>query len=156
MAGIVKFSTSGGDSQTPFENWMKLFYSIGMGLLVLSPWVIVLFKLKGWNQTQFWGECIISFVLFAGIVLIKYSQPFRSRLKNSSVGNFAVAVTPFGKGINRFFHFNWVYRMIAFLFSIQKWIVEKLNMILEGEGGILWALVFLVLLVSMLVNGRSG
>ena len=156
LAGMVKFSISGGDSQTPYENWMKLFYSIGMGLLVLSPWTIVLFKMKGWNQTQFWWECVISLILFTVIILIKYSQPIRSRLLDSSVSNFTIAVTPFGKGINQFFHFNWVYKTIAFLFNIQKWIVEKLNLILEGEGGILWALVFLVLLVSLLVNGKSG
>jgi Mg2+ and Co2+ transporter CorA len=58
MAGMVKFSLSGGDIDHPYENWMKFFYLIGMGLLILSPWCILLFKTTGWNQNPLLvGQC---------------------------------------------------------------------------------------------------
>ena len=68
---------------------------------------------------------------------------------------FAVSV-PFGKKINQIFHFDWIYQILAFFLRIQSKIVYGFTLVLEGEGGILWALVFLALLVSLLVNGGAG
>ena len=156
MAGMVKFSLSGGDSQVPYENWMKLFYSIGMGLLAISPWAILLFKTKGWNQIQsLWGA-VFELLVFATIILVNYFKPVRSKLQNSSVNNFYKQLVPFGKKINQIFHFDWIYQILAFFLRIQSKIVYGFTLVLEGEGGILWALVFLALLVSLLVNGGAG
>jgi hypothetical protein len=39
---------------------------------------------------------------------------------------------------------------------VQKAVVDGFNLVFEGESGILWALVFLVLLASLLINGKGG
>lgn len=155
MAGVVKFSLSGGDLQVPYENWMKLFYSIGMGVLAISPWAVLLFT-KGWNQIQFLPGAVSALLVFAVIILINYSWAVKSRLQSSSVNNFYKQLVPFGQKINQVFQFDWIYQIIAFFLRVQSKIVSGFTQVFEGEGGILWALVFLALLVSLLVNGGAG
>jgi hypothetical protein len=156
MAGMVKFSTGGRNEARPLENWMKLFSLLGMTILVLSPWTIILFKVQGWNQTSFWWVALILLLVFSVIISIKYVHFIKARISNSQVNKLFLRFFPFGKAINHFFHFEWIYPLFAFLFNIFRRIVNELNLILAGEGGILWALVFLALLVSLLVNGRGG
>jgi hypothetical protein len=156
MAGMVKFSLSGGDIDHPYENWMKFFYLIGMGLLILSPWCILLFKTTGWNQTHYWWVSVIELVIFAVVFGANRVKFIREKLSSNQIKQGVKLLAPYANGVNRFFYFDWLYRFLGFLFEIQRVIINGFNLIFEGEGGILWAVVFLVLLASLLVNGGGS
>jgi FtsH-binding integral membrane protein len=156
MAGLVKFSLRGGDNQHPYENWMQFFFSVGMRLMVLSSWSILLFKDFGWNQTDHWWVSLIVLIIFTGIQMYTYVEAIHQRVQSSKVFTSIQLVSPSGQVINRFFHFSWLYRLLGFLFGVQKAVVDGFNLVFEGESGILWALVFLVLLASLLINGKGG
>ena len=156
LAGVIKFSLNKEKPMTHYENWVTLFCSIGMGVLILSAWSGLLFKLQGWNQITYWWAVAAILVILAGIVFLRYSKSGKNWLKNPQADHFYQTLKPFGSLLNQIFHFEWLYKILSFLFDVQKRIVNGLNLILEGEGGILWALVFLALLISLLASGRSG
>ena len=49
-----------------------------------------------------------------------------------------------------------VYRLVGFSYRVAQSMVRALTRILEGEGGVLWVLVLLALLVSLLQSGLAG
>jgi hypothetical protein len=52
------------------------------------------------------------------------------------------------------FRLDWLYRFIWFVYETLGKILTIFSAILEGDGGVLWALLLLVLLVSLI--GRGG
>lgn len=52
-----------------------------------------------------------------------------------------------------FFRLNWMYRFIAWVYTVVQTIVHLLTAMFEGDGGILWSLVMLALLISMVLPG---
>jgi hypothetical protein len=50
--------------------------------------------------------------------------------------------------LDTFFSFGWMTRIYDFLFGFIQKIVTLITGVLEGEGGILWAILLLVLLIS--------
>lgn len=56
-----------------------------------------------------------------------------------------------GKWLTSFFNLRWLYALLNdFMRSIRR-LVEGLSVILEGEGGVLWVLVLLALLLTLLL-----
>lgn len=50
--------------------------------------------------------------------------------------------------------FKWLVNLFKAINRIVEWLVTSTIRMLEGEGGLLWALVFLVLITSIIVTYR--
>ena len=50
---------------------------------------------------------------------------------------------------------SWVYRLGMYLYGGLRAVVSFLITILEGDGGVLWAMVLLALLISLLRIGGA-
>jgi hypothetical protein len=61
------------------------------------------------------------------------------------------AVLPF---LSDLLHLDWLYRSIWFIFGLLGRLISVATAMLEGDGGVLWALLLLALLVSLV--GRGG
>jgi hypothetical protein len=59
------------------------------------------------------------------------------------------------KRIAGFANFDWFYSLLRILYSFFQRLVQVLALVLEGEGGILWALVLLVLMITVFGPGAS-
>jgi hypothetical protein len=53
----------------------------------------------------------------------------------------------------RFFSLRWVYDFLALALRFSFRLIKLLTTVLEGEGGILWVLVLLALVVALLLRG---
>ena len=58
--------------------------------------------------------------------------------------------------LQRIFSFDWFYRLVWGIYQQLSRIVAFLNLIQEGEGGILWTLLLLTLLLSLLIERGLG
>ena len=58
--------------------------------------------------------------------------------------------------LNTLLRLDWLYRLVGFSYRVAQSMVRALTRILEGEGGVLWVLVLLALLVSLLQSGLAG
>lgn len=58
-----------------------------------------------------------------------------------------------GHGLSAFFRLAWLYAFIAWMYRVLQNIIQLLTAMLEGDGGILWSLVLLALLISIIWLG---
>jgi hypothetical protein len=50
-----------------------------------------------------------------------------------------------------FLSFQWFFNFVTFIENKGRGLINGFSGLMEGEGGILWALVFLVLIFSVLI-----
>jgi hypothetical protein len=142
MAGFVRHALrpSGRDSLDSQPGWARIVYPAGIFLLLLMQ---VFLGLIGWDgalQIGAWFAAILASLLTLGLVWAVR----RFRIFNPVRAHW---VTSAGARLNNLYQgLWWVYRWLARLSS-------SITQALEGEGGIMWTLLFLALFVSLLVQG---
>jgi len=129
------------------EPWMLIVYPIGLTLLVLAHWGIAL--AQGFAQlpglpilTVSWWGGVLAFVVAAVFF-------FLSR-REFEVPSFVTA------GLRSLLSLDWMYRIIWWLYRNISRFFSAISQILEGEGGVLWALLMLILLVSLMSQLNRG
>jgi hypothetical protein len=142
IAGFIRHALrpAGRDSLDSQPGWARVVYPVGILLLII---VQVLLGLAGWNgalQIGAWLQAIIASALTFGLV---WATP-RFRILNPIRAHW---VTSTASRLNGAYQGLWsIYRGLA---NISQSII----LTLEGEGGIMWTLLFLVLFVSLLSQG---
>ena len=124
---------------TGVENWVKIIYPIGLMLLplnfilsyILSPAHVLA------TSAPLWPLIIaLGFAILFGIAY------WRNIQIPEQLFNF----------LDNIFSLRWIYTILGWGYQGFKQVVAGINILLEGEGGVMWALVFLVMLVSLLTQ----
>ena len=142
MAGYVRHAlrSSGRDSLDVQPTWTRTVYPFGIGLLVFMQ---ILLGLTGWNgarQIGSWLPAIIASFLTFGLL---WATP-RFRIFNPVRAHWAGPSQNQGPS------------PYAFLWGIYRFISQlskTITVTLEGDGGLMWTLLFLVLFVSLMTQG---
>ena len=142
MSGFVRqaLRTSGRDSLESQPPWTHTVYPAGIGLLILTQ---ILLGLAGWDgalQIGAWVHALLASLLTVGLI---WATP-RLRILNPIRAHW---VTPEASRLGNPFEFLWgIYRAFG---RLTLAIVTTL----EGDGGIMWTLLFLVLFISLMTQG---
>jgi hypothetical protein len=149
--GYIRHALRGVETPSGLERWVWIFYPLGLGFLILAEYFL------GWQIWLEWVQTPSNLWWIGGIVLVTtvslryflYKQESLQTLRRFSKGMATWSTSFWGKllGMQWFYRFVWV--VYHFLGRIIAWFTE----ILEGDGGILWALVFLFLLFSLTLRG---
>ncbi|MBN1665979.1 MAG: hypothetical protein JW862_02785 [Anaerolineales bacterium] len=141
LAGYLKYSLQVQDEAAQIERWAWAVYPAGLVLLLLShlgisiwTWVeqgIVLLQ-PGW-----W----VSFLLILLIGLLWWLSTRRFEWPGW-----------IGAGMQRLFSLNWAYAVFWWIYRVMTRLIGFVTRILEGEGGILWALLLLMLLIAVIIG----
>ena len=137
------------------ERWIHTVYPAGLVLLILAQWGIMA---AGWSEGFFslgvwWASLPVALALLGGVWFFSTRPALMPiHMGNNWLATFAQGV---GGGLAAFFRLNWLYRFLGWLYGLAQSFVELLTAIFEGDGGILWAVVMLILLISLLGNGGA-
>jgi hypothetical protein len=135
------------------ERWIHTVYPAGLLALILANWGIGLF---GWPGSRVVGAWWISAsaALLTG-VLVFLAVFFRQRFSADAIDSRWVGVfaRQAGAALSDIFRLNWLYRFFAWVYQVVLSVIQLLTAILEGDGGILWSLVLLALLISLILTG---
>ncbi len=142
MAGYIRHALrpSGRDSFDSQPTWTRTVYPAGIGLLIFAQ---ILLGVVGWDgarQIGAWTLAVAASLLTFGLV---WATP-RFRILNPVRAHWASPSTnqtpsPYG--------FLWgIYRFFSQL-------SKTISATLEGDGGLMWTLLFLVLFVSLMSQG---
>ena len=165
--GFMRHILRPRDELYRLERWVHTVYPVGLMALVLAQWAIALLGWPGSLSTGIvWASVAVAFVTAAGIVLAFSLRGFIEAAAtvgdNASPAQRSVAATwrwarvffqRTGNVLSNIFALNWLYRSLNLLYRGVQNVILLLTAMLEGEGGILWALVILALLISMLLTG---
>lgn len=142
IAGFIRntLRPSGRESLDAGQNWMRTVYPAGIFMLIFFQ---LLLGLVGWNgarQTGAWLLAIIVSFLTFGLV---WATP-RLRILNPVRADWE---GPSASSLSNIYQGFWtIYRLFG---RLSQTITDTL----EGEGGIMWTLLFLILFISLLTQG---
>ena len=141
-AGFVRHAlrANASDSLDDQPGWAKIVYPAGILLLNITQ---VLFGFIGWDGALQTGNFLIAVsASFLTLGLVWGTRRFR--IFNPVRAHW---VTSAGAGVNSLYQGLWfIYRGLA---RLSLAVTDAL----EGEGGIMWTLLFLVLFISIIVQG---
>ncbi|MEN9564192.1 MAG: hypothetical protein RIR73_2436 [Chloroflexota bacterium] len=141
-AGVVRHAlrANASDSLNEQPGWAKIVYPAGIVLLIAMQ---VIFGFIGWDGALQLGNILVAIsASFLTLGLVWGSRRFR--IFNPVRAHW---VTSAGAGVNGLYQGLWsIYRSLARL-------GQAVTDALEGEGGIMWTLLFLILFISIIVQG---
>jgi hypothetical protein len=148
-AGYVRHTFRSGPDLSGVERWVWVIYPWGLALLPLVHYLIAWlgrgvpgFMLEGFPSVdQSWPGLAV-LILVAGMgVWRQRGLPVPRRILTL---------------LGQVFSFRWLYRWLWGSYKTAGRIIGGINFILEGDGGILWALLLLTLLFSLLMQRGLG
>jgi hypothetical protein len=143
LLGYFRFSIRQTEPLRGVERWVKVIYPFGLVLLPATYILQSLFsaQLPGAITPPLWpGILLAAVVLVVGVLYWRgVSIPSRVIFR-----------------LDQIFSLNWFYPLLGWIYQVLGRMIRLVSLLLEGEGGMLWALVILVLLVSILSQVAAG
>lgn len=149
LGGIIRHSLRPGEILSQVERWVWVIYPAGLLLMLVSHY------LAGWLGGTLLGNenwAIELTTIIPGLVIL---------------GLFALVLFLEWRGFHlpqrlqvifrSMFSLTWFYTILGWLFRLIERGIAFITTVLEGEGGILWALLLLTLLMAFLTQlGLAG
>jgi hypothetical protein len=156
MLGYIRHALAPGDDLSKMEPWVRGIYPAGLAVTVLAMGLV---EASSWRTMLTIGNPLVGGVLPAVAALIGlfgwrfppawlqnlYSTPLLAWLRP--------AIQRSLDALSEFFKLNWLYKFIAGIFRLVGALARGLTRVFEGDGGVLWALLLLVLLVTLVQSG---
>jgi hypothetical protein len=142
IAGFIRHALrpSGRDTFDAQPRWALAAYPAGIILLLASQLVLGFIGWDGALQIGAWIQAIIVSLLTFGLVWatprFRILNPIRAHWVNTTASRT-----------------DSIYSGVWSLYRVFERISKTINITLEGEGGIMWTLLFLVIFVSLLTQG---
>lgn len=129
------------------EIWYQAVYMFGLFLMILMPFELVV------KITTYRASALQNWWLGAGVVTFAVASMIitRKSILNEYGKRMKVLIIRVGKFLN----FRWLGKINTWLNLIFHEVIFFITQLLEGEGGIIWAVVILALMVSLIGTGRS-
>jgi hypothetical protein len=156
VAGVVRAGLKAPSKGKELENWMKMFYAVGLGLVTVAPLIPGLWHLSKGGSLQYIGFSAGIFLIFVLILVFSLVEKARKWLASAIPVGLKAAANRTGTTWKLLFASEWIQRIVELFSGAIRWLINSTNAILEGEGGILWSFVFLALLLSLLISGVGG
>jgi hypothetical protein len=149
LAGYVRQSLILEDTQIVTERWAWITYPIGLAIILISFFLIAWWGVPGLGAglkafpplINSWPGLIT--VLLAGLILIFFHD------KEERASRFVEKLqSPFS--IDRSLP------LVSGLYKIFESLIAALDRLFEGDGGLLWTILFLILILALLFQFRTG
>ncbi len=142
MAGFVRHALHPGEVSLESQpGWARGLYLFGLLLLIAIQILLGLWGWEGAAVVGVWWAALASLGMAAGLLVL--GLRFLSRTAPAGSGGRWADIL----------RLNWLYRFLWGLFRLAERLGRALTGAIEGEGGILWSLLLLVLLLSLFAGG---
>jgi hypothetical protein len=155
ILGYLNRALSPGGEAGALESWARLVYPLGLIIIVQA---ILALGLIGWPNSLtlgiWWLPLISTILVITAIFLVRrfdITPPYfqlTSHPSMKALGWFLAHVEPI-------FRMEWVYKIVWQLYNFVGGVLRRFSILLEGDGGILWTILLLVLLISILTGGAG-
>ena len=153
VLGYVNRIMRPGGEPRALESWARLVYPLSLIIIIQ---VIIALGLVGWPGSLIlgvWWLPLISNLLVIAITILTWrygSGTPKIHLPNSS--NFTKVISQIFLRLEPIFRLDWIYLSAWRINDFLGRILGAFSAILEGEGGILWTILLLVLFISLLTG----
>jgi hypothetical protein len=148
ILALIQKITSPQKDNPSVESWYLSLYLFGLFLLTLSPFALIVKNvITPANAFENWwmGVLVVIITLFAFLLTLR-KNAFKTKLEE-----YSNKLAP----VLEFLRFHWLKVVWKWLSLVITEVFSFITQLLEGEGGVIWAIVMLALLVSIIGAGRS-
>ncbi len=125
------------------ERWVWFLYPLGLTLVLVTQYLIGWFTLPSLHEVPLTGWFVgVVVIIFVGAIHY-FSRNFSSLFQPRLNPNLRSAW-------DRLFSLDWLYRFLWRLYRTVSRVFSLISSVLEGDGGLLWALVLLGLIFVFL------
>lgn len=128
------------DDPPIIERWIWALYLPGLAVLIIAHFVLGFFSLPDLNSLVLAGW--LSGVLVSVISLILW-QRARNRLRTFDFVDSSLT------RLEPVLHLSWIYHPLRSIYLLMGRFITLISTILEGEGGLLWTMLIVLLLFSL-------
>ncbi len=149
LLGFINYFTRNKELFDDLESSAQLNYLIAIVLSVFAI-LVISYRLAGslLNEiSNWWAGAAITCVV-AGVFIWK-----RRQHGNVPEGNLEIEQTKINRRVEVVLSFEWLVKAITVVTERLRPLVRGFSNLMEGEGGILWSIVFMALLVTLLRAG---
>lgn len=153
VTGYLRHTFKSAESYNDLARWAQVLLPVGLFLLSLAEWFLGVFGWPGSFTVGIWYASPLATSLAILIYFgVEHSHDRFSAVRNQFIIRVGSTILTF---ISNLLSMNWMIRTGYFIYQVLQRFVAGLSLILEGEGGILWAMLLLVLVIS-LARTRGG
>jgi hypothetical protein len=144
MAGFLRHVLRPGETSLESqEKWVKLIYPVGLLILLAVALLLGIWGWTGARMLGLWWLSILVILLAAGFTFLELRILVRRPIGNPS------------SQWTHIFRIDRFYSFLDGLYNFFRRIADVVTGALEGEGGLLWSFLLLVLIISILsTRGR--
>jgi len=156
MLGILRLTLNVGNPLKGMERWLQIIYLSGLTTLIVSHWIIGIFGWDGSFTSGIWWASTISVTMAAIIYISSLRKLSKGQGKDDipKLTWIGYLWNVIGVRIAVLFRLDWFYRLIYRIFRIMQGILTSFTALLEGQGGILWTFLLMILVVTLLREGN--
>ena len=154
VLGYLRFIKSTEGSSIGLESWSKISYPIGLIFIIQTQIGLGLVGWPGSFTSDYWWVGGISlgftgFLILADWILrrLRRKAPLTARMNTSQ------RLDRLSQRLNVAGSFEWAIKPLNLLYQVLGQLTRGLAGFLEGEAGIIWALIFVILIISFIRIG---
>jgi hypothetical protein len=134
------------------DRWIQRTYPAGLLLLTVAQGIIFYKTFPASFKLQYWWAGAAATILALTGMLVW--NRVRQQAELSARQNlYSLITSRISIWLSSLLSFDWLYRILEWVYGVVLSLVQVLTVTLEGEGGVLWALVLLALLISIIKTG---
>lgn len=146
--GFLHFIFQPGEDIGGLERWVWFIYPWGLLLLPLTNWLIAWFE---WRVTINISTLLPAFLV--GMLIGLWIYIDRELSRRPRMLDYSIRI---GRAFVALLSLRWLYRSLWKLYFFTGRMIRLLMSVMEGDGGVLWALLILVLFIAILSNLGLG
>jgi hypothetical protein len=145
LAGFVRHALHPGESSLESQpRWVQVIYPLGLSIQMSISILLGLWGWDGARQTGAWWAGLVVVVLAAGLIALALTVMQRLLSRGGGAAN------PWAETLR----LNWLFDFIWVAYRFLGRVSNIITGTLEGDGGILWSFLLLVLLLSVFTSLR--
>jgi len=151
VLGYLNRAFQPGGEAGALESWARLVYPLGLILIIQAIAALGLIGWPGSLTLGIWWLGVISTILVIGVVFLIQKlgvrAPYMHLPSSSRLSKFLNWLLP---RLEPIFRLEWLYQLLWNIYTLIGKLLKAFSSILESDGGMLWTILLLVLLISLL------
>ena len=155
LLGYLRHTFAEAESMQGQESWVWLVYPMGLTVLPLAHFGL------GWIYRPVLDNAISLTNWFLGVAVLGITTTLwwfneRDPIHLPGEATFRSTLKWGATFWGQLLSLIWLYRILWSAYHLIGRVLQVVNRLMEGEGGLLWALLLLLLIFSLAANGLAG
>jgi len=157
ILGYIRYILTARSATTGLETWAKITFPLGFILIIQTTIALGIVGWPGVFTSELWLPSIVSLAIVCATVIAFWRLNISPYEIQFSENNKTITrIRAISHRIQEIFSFQWFYKLLLAGYRLLSQVFNTIISILEGEGGILWSIVLLILIITIMFSQAGG